>query len=312
MVTHAQAEAFLVEQFGAGVRAVCSVGHGEWSQAFTYARGGEAGGQYVVRFSALEEDFLKDRMAAGYGSSALPIPPIVELGRAFGGFYAISPRALGSYLDVLDGAQVRALLPALFSALDAARRADVSHSVGYGSWGADGTAPFPTWRATLLDVANDPVAHRAHGWRDRLMVSPTGFGPFEQALSRLHELVDACPEERHLVHSDLLNYNVLVSHDRLSGVIDWGCAMYGDFLYDVAWLAFWSPWYPAWQGVDFASEAARHYASIGLDVPDLHARLRCYQVHIGLGGQAYNAFKGRWPELEATARRTLEVADHRP
>ncbi len=260
MVTHAQAEAFLVERFGAGVRAVCSVGHGEWSQAFTYACGGEAGGQYVIRFSPFEEDFTKDRLAAGYGSPALPIPPIVELGQAFGGFYAISPRALGSYLDALEGVQLRALLPALFN----------------------------------------------------LVVSPTGFGPFEQALSRLHELIDACPEERHLVHSDLLNYNVLVSHDRLSGVIDWGCAMYGDFLYDVAWLAFWSSWYPAWQGVDFASEAARHYASIGLDVPDLHARLRSYQVHIGLGGQAYNAFKGRWPELEATARRTLEVADQSP
>ena len=65
MVTHAQAEAFLVEWFGAGVRGVCSVGHGEWSQAFTYACGGEAGGQHVVRFSPFEEDFAKDRLVAG-------------------------------------------------------------------------------------------------------------------------------------------------------------------------------------------------------------------------------------------------------
>ncbi|MGI9146974.1 MAG: phosphotransferase family protein [Chloroflexota bacterium] len=307
MVTDAQAAAFLVERFGESVHSVCSVGHGEWSEAFTYAI--QAGRQYVVRFSALAEDFAKDRVAAGWGSSALPIPPILESGTAFGGFYAISPRALGSYLDVLDRGQLQAALPALFRGLDAARGADISSSAGYGVWGADGVGPHATWRAALLDVAYDRPGHRTHGWRDRLSASPMGDGPFEQALNQLHQLVEACPEQRWLVHSDLLNYNVLVSNDRLSAVIDWGCSLYGDFLYDVAWLAFWSAWYPAWQGIDFAFEAARHYASIGLHVPQLDARLTCYQVHIGLDGQAYNAFKGRWTELEATARRTLEIAD---
>ncbi len=40
--------------------------------------------------------------------------------------------------------------------------------------------------------------------------------------------------------------------------------MYGDFLHDLAWFAFWSPWYPAWENIDFPHEAAHHYESIGL------------------------------------------------
>jgi hypothetical protein len=36
--------------------------------------------------------------------------------------------------------------------------------------------------------------------------------------------------------------------------------------------------------------------------------LTACQIHIGLAAQAYNAFKERWDALEATARRTLEVA----
>jgi hygromycin-B 4-O-kinase len=305
VVSDAQAAAFLVARFGPDVSAVSSIGRGEWSKAYAFRR---AGSDYVVRFSALQEDFAKDRLAARHGSRDLPIPRIVEVGEALGGFYAISDRASGGYLDALGQAEMRAVLPALFAALDAARRVDLSAAVGYGIWGADGTAPHPTWQAALVDAANDRPTDRTHGWRERLAASPTGSGPFEEAIGHLRALVAYAPEERHLIHSDLLNYNVLVSGDRITAVLDWGCSMYGDFLYDVAWLCFWSPWYPAWHGIDFGREAARHYESIGLDVPHFEERLRCCQVHIGLGGQAYSAFKGRWADLEATARRTLEVA----
>jgi hygromycin-B 4-O-kinase len=205
---------------------------------------------------------------------------------------------------------MREVLPALFAALDAARLVDLSASVGYGAWGADGTAPHPTWQAALLDVASDRPTDRTHGWRERLAASATGLGPFEEAFGRLQDLIDYCPENRHLVHSDLLNYNVLVSGDRIAAVLDWGCSMYGDFLYDLAWLCFWAPWYPAWRAIDFRREAARHYESIGLAVPHFEERLRCYQVHIGLGAQAYTAFRGRWAQMDATVRRTLEVAKH--
>jgi hygromycin-B 4-O-kinase len=287
-----------------------SVGAGEWSRAYAFRRGDA---EFVIRFGAYPEDFQKDRLAALYGSRDLPIPVVTEIGDAFDGSYAISERAYGEFLDDLDAAQMRRVLPALFAALDVARQADLSSTAGYGMWGADGVAPYPSWRSALLDVASDRPADRTHGWRERLRASPTGAGPFEEALGHLHRLVDSCPEERHLIHSDLLNRNVLVADDRISAVIDWGCGMYGDFLYDLSWLLFWAPWYPAWQGIDFQREAERHYTAIGLEVPNFEERLRCYQVHIGLAGQAYNAYKGeeRWTDLEATAQRTLTVATPR-
>ena len=156
-------------------------------------------------------------------------------------------------------------------------------------------------------MAEDRPESRAHGWRERLRASPTGPGPFKEAYAALGDLLPFCPEERHLVHGDLLKFNVLVVGKRISAVIDWGCALYGDFLYDLAWFCYWAPWYPAWQGIDFAGEAAKHYDTIALEVPQFAERLRACQIHTGLDAMAYTAFKQRWESLDETARRTLEV-----
>lgn len=65
-------------------------------------------------------------------------------------------------------------------------------------------------------------------------------------------------------------------------------------LYNVAWSAFWLPWYPFWQGIDFADTARR---------------LRCYELHSGLAHFVYNAYVGNWPVCEQTVARTLAIVD---
>jgi hygromycin-B 4-O-kinase len=305
IVDTSRVEAFLQAEFGADVSDIVPVGVGVWSKAFAFTR---AGCDCVIRFGAHREDFVKDRLAARYACPALPIPDVIKLGEAFGGYYVISERVLGGYIDDVDETKMQALLPSLFAALDSARLADVSATTGYGLWGADGIAPHPSWRAALLDVANDRSTDRTHGWHERLAASTIGIRMFEEAYGHLQSLLNHVAEERHLIHSDLLHYNVLVQGERVTGVLDWGCSMYGDFLYDLAWLSFWHPWYPQWHRIDFQAEAARHYESIGLYVPDFEERLRCCEIHIGLAGQAYMAYAGNWSDLKLAALRTLDVA----
>jgi hygromycin-B 4-O-kinase len=116
-------------------------------------------------------------------------------------------------------------------------------------------------------------------------------------------MVEVCPEQRHVIHADLMGDNLRVEDARVSAVLDWGCAMYGDFVYDLARLTFWIPWFPELEPLELEAQVRERYA----DEPDFEARLRCYHLHLGLDAQSYNAFTDHWEELERSALRTLEL-----
>ncbi|MBV9600922.1 MAG: phosphotransferase [Chloroflexi bacterium] len=302
--------AFLQPRVGRVIDAsLARVGHGEWSQAYFVTT--TDGRDLVVRFSATDEDFRKDQRAYQFASAELPMPRLLELGSLDEGqFYAISERAHGDFFEERDDEAMQRLLPSLFATLDAARDVDISHTTGFGLWHADGNATHAAWRDVLLGIAEDPPSARTHGWRERLPETPVAHRAFDAAYARLQTLVDACPNARHLVHSDLLNFNVLVQGDRISAVFDWGSSMYADFLWDLAWLTFWQPWYTAWASVDVVEVARSHYREIGLDVANFPERLRCYELAIGLDGLAYEAWTGKSPEnLAWTARRLNGLVD---
>jgi hygromycin-B 4-O-kinase len=299
---------FLRRRLGPGIGRISRIRHGNWSLAFLVDRHDRP---LVVRFGASDEDFAKDVVVAGHAARTFPVPRLIETGRVFDGFYAISEYITGVHLDELDAHELRRVLPDLLANLDAVRRLDLAATVGFGDWSADGNARHPTWRSYLLDIAVDRPADRTYGWRRRLAASRFGTAVFDECVRRFEALVPDGPEDRSLVHGDLLNYNVLIQRDRVAGLLDWGWAKHGDFLYDIARLCFWACDYPRWQDVDFRAEARRHYTSVGVDVPGFDERLRCYQVHTGLLSQVHRAFRGEWAQFDAIGRRTLEVAGAR-
>jgi hygromycin-B 4-O-kinase len=296
--------AFLTQRFGQSAR-VEVMRPGEWSSAYSVVVDGD---EMVVRFSAYDEDFEKDAYASRWSSPVLPIAPIREWGPAGDGFYAVAPRMSGEHLEELDSAGMRRVMPSLFAALDAMRAVDLSAVTGFGGWRSDGRTRHRTWHDDILGVARDPATRGSPGWRELLKTSPIAMAAFEEGYARMLQLLDFCPEARHLIHDDLVNFNVLVQADRISAVLDWGSSKYGDFVYDLAKLVFYEPWYPQWQTIDFAAEMQAHYDAIGLVVPHFAERLRCYCLHEGIGGLAYSAFRNRWEQVARKADRVLEFA----
>ena len=306
----AEATSFLVARFGdRAVDLVEAPRQGAWSIAYFFAVEDEHKDEhFVLRFAPWRDNFETDRTIAEHSSADLPIPRVVEIGEACGHHYAVSERAVR--LD-LGGARRRhdaARVP--LGAADARRAACGRRVVVCGLGPADTRRRRPVRR-----LAGAPVegGRRSAGRHARVAGeprhAPDAERAFDEAYAGFAALAPAMPELRHLVHSDLLYGNVLVADDRVSAVFDWGCAMYGDFLYDVAWLSFFAPWFPGLDAVDVRGSVLAHYDGLALAVPDFDARVRCYEAHVGLASQAYQALIGDWDELERTARRTAVVLD---
>ena len=294
---------FLESRVGAiHAGSLASLGHGEWSRGYFFRARDER--DLVVRFSGTDQDFQKDTRAMTYAGPRLPIPRVLEVGAAFGAYYAISERAFGEFIEERDAGAMTRLLPSLVDALDAMRAVDISDSRGFGLWRGDGSAPYASWRDFLHHLNADPPSSRKHGWRGRLDHYPGSREVFERGFAAMEQLIPFCPDQRHLVHSDLLYFNVLVANDRITSVLDWGSSLYGDFLWDVAWFTFWQPWYTAWASVDIRGAAERH-----LPAENFAERMRCYEIAIGLDGMAYQAFAGYADNLAWTTRRVLGLID---
>ena len=302
-----EAAGFLAGRYGGRARDVSELGGGDWSRAFSFRLDGR---DLVARFGRYGEDFARDQQAMAFAGPDLPVPAVLETGRA----YAISERCFGVFLETLDASGWHRVLPALLRGLDVLRQMSSPGAGGPGAGpgapgaGAGGPAGWQDWlRSGLVDRPGERVC----GWAAILAGSAALSELFTAGERELSSLVQACPEIRHVVHGDLLNCNVLVEPDgsRLTAVCDWGCSVWGDFLYEAAWFTFWAPWHPGLAAIDFRSVIRGHYRAAGVEVPRFGERLRCYELHIGLTHLAYCAFAGRDREddLRAVARRTCEI-----
>ena len=295
----AQAQAFLADYYAGESPTVEAVGQGAWSRCYGFSWDTE---ELVIRFGYHVADFQKDERAFVYAGPALPIPEVLDIGRAFDGYYAISRRVHGVPLESLNGDEWLAVVPSVVGVLEAMRTADLSATRGVGGWGSDGVAPCADWSQHLLAVANDTPDRRTYGWRERLSTNREGEATFTWGYDLLKAVVDESVS-RSLVHADLISRNVLVAQDGISGVFDWGCSIYGDHLYDLAWFEFWAPWYSELDMGYLRSELESRWRRVGYAPVNRAARLAACYLHIGLDHLAYNAYLGDWPMLSATAER---------
>ena len=230
------------------------------------------GKRFVIRFNAGNHlDFGKEeaifRLLAG---STVPVPPMIARGTLGDLQWAISAWIDGEHHDALPPAEFAAMTSQIIATLDAIHHTDISTTTGFGYFGANLTGKSATWREHLLSIREDSPSGMVPSWGGLFATTRLDESLIRELFRRIERLVDNCPEERRLIHGDFGFDNVLVQDGRVTAVLDWLNAQFGDFLYDVAWLDFWSD-------VDFATPFRQHYIAVGRDIPHFAERIRCYQ-----------------------------------
>jgi hygromycin-B 4-O-kinase len=278
----------LSEHFGTPVTRLASPRTGQIARTYFFA---VDDGDYVLRFNRDTmgaANFPKEAYVhATYASPRIPIPEILHVGRLGDLHYAISRRVPGEPLVALPYPEYRALIPAFLDTLDAIHGVEVVDGRGYGTFGDDGAGPFASWRESLAAIREEEEPRGFYGkWHHLFADSFLERDLFDKVYGRMTELLEHCPAERRLVHGGYDLSNVVGHEGRITGVLDWVDARYGDFLYDVAGLDFWTP------GEGYAERCKSRYAA-GVGVPPAYEeRLLCYQCHHALDALRFNARTG--------------------
>lgn len=274
----------LRETFAVPIEDLTPLEGGLVAQTFSFTAGGQA---YILRFNTGNFDvtFAKELFIyTHFASPDIPIPPILKVGRLGDLSYAISRKMVGRRLLALSRAEYEQTLPDLVRTLHAIHLVDVGARPGFGWIGDDGAGLFPSWQGFIASIMDEERADGFYGrWHTLFETTFLERELFAMVCRHLLRLLPFCPEERWLVHGGYGFNNVLAEPGAVTAVLDWVDAMYGDFLFDVAWLAFWDP------GRDYQALFRADYAAKGVPMPDFAQRLLCYQCTIALDGLRFNA-----------------------
>jgi len=258
---------FLADE-GMAVTALERITGGETSQAFLVKTQEK---EFVLRVNKSRAGFDKDAFAAQYFFFFfLPIPQIHFIKESSGFYFCMSDKARGEqvyeeYLEKNPGT-----IHSLFKTLSAIHATDLTHFSGYGKWDTQGHGENVSWKEYL--IAMHDVAH----WQQLAADGVLELDLLNGLFSQLEELLPILPEERKLIHADPANDNMFALDARVTAVTDWDQSMYGDPLFDIAWLEFWA------DTIDFVEEYKQYCDAHGIFHENYEARIKAYLLYLAI------------------------------
>lgn len=300
-VTPEQALALLSQHFSTPITDLVVLEGGQVARTFAFRVGEQ---EYILRFnhdnmlnSNLPKEAYLMRKFAGTG---IPFPPIVEVGRLGEMHFAISRKMPGQMLEQLTPQEVKALVPQMLDIMAIIHHVDVSDTQGYGGFGDNGEGHFPSWSDRFHMIAKEEAENDYFGkWYKLFDETFLERDLYNDLYHQMCELLPYCPEARSLIHGGLSLRNMLAQDGKITAVLDWLDASYGDVVYDVAILSFWS----SWLGVREAFQ--QYYQQRNWELPYYEERLLCYELHHALGGLRFFAKSGREESYQFTRQLIL-------
>ncbi len=302
-LTDEEVRTLLTERFAAPAGELRAVEGGQIAQTIAFSANGQ---DYILRINPpTAASFEKDAYVYNhYASPRLPIPLINQLGTVGEFPYAISQMMPGKTMIGLSAAETASYILVLLETLDVIHASGVSDSTGYGAFDEHGIAPYNSWREFITSISDEHEPGTFYGrWHSLFDDTFLSHDVWERVYTAMVRLLDYCPEQRWLLHADYAFGNVLVQDGRITAVLDWANAMYGDFLFDVAWLDHVLPDH------QILDRCAAYYAAQGRTIAHYGERLLCYRYLIVLDSLRFYAQVGKEVEYNAIRDQTLPTLE---
>lgn len=303
VIEQEQVHSLLLQHFTEPITHLAPIEGGQVARAFAFRVGEQ---DYILRFTPADHlpiSFAKEaRLSQTIASSLIPIPRVRQVGLWQGLYFAISERVPGQMVEELPVREMIQLVPALIATLFAIHQVDVSQQKNYGVFNEQGVAHCPDWRSFLVQVKDEEEDWNYFGkWHHLFEDTFLERDLFDDLFQRMVRLIDCCPADRYLVHGNYSLRNIIAHEGKITGVVDWLDARYGDFVYDIAGLDFWIPELRM-------HEDCQHYYQKRLGViPFYEERVLCYECYIALISMRFFAKKGDEQAYQWTRRRILQV-----
>lgn len=246
------------------------------------------GRDYVIRFSREDKEFkIQNYLYTVLKRRNVPVVEVINIGKYKDLYYSISPKIQGVSLNTIDSVQLQSILPELVKTLYEIHSTDINQTKGYGWLEQEGNGPYSTWREHLEKHFQKEQQGFWSNWYDLFKESFLDYHTFYALYQEMLDLSKYCEGSRYLVHGDFHFGNILTDKERVTGIIDWGNVMYGDFLFDIATIHM---QFPQFQIPNLYKE---HYKSQSIQVKNFDERFLCVSLCKGLDSLRFSAKLGR-------------------
>ena len=275
----------LKDNFSSNISNLEKITGGEGSQAYSFKVKKK---EYIIRINKhYDLGFKKDEYAyKNYSKENIPIPKIYKIGKINNEYhFCVSQKADGNVLNAISSIDLEKLDDELFEILDKIHAIDISETIGYGKWNTNNQGDSKSWREKILsaDENTKETVEKPSLFESSFLEKDY----WDKIYSCMIKLLSYCSEERYLIHGDYSFDNILSDGNRITAVIDWEQSMYGDFLFDVAWLSIWS------KKIDYEKLYLERCNKKNLKTKNTRERILCYKLYIGLQSLSFYAYSNQ-------------------
>lgn len=220
-----------------------------------------------------------------FKEKGIPLREMIGHGDYQGYRYIITEKVFGTDFGKLTKEEFQESIEDVMAVLHKISETDIGRFQGYGWLDEEGNGKFESWTSHLMNVYEEEPGCFYGEWFELFDTTFLERDQFDHYFAKMKEQFRFLPDVRKLIHSGYCGGNILVENGKVTAVLDWQDARYGDPLFDLAYMVF-------WMNEDDAKSSLQEYAkAFGIDMKKgrFDERMKCYKYYIGLDCMRYSA-----------------------